>query len=84
MIDQYTEIQKQAKSLITDVITETGQATYRTKAGSAIISSPSQTVTYDAKALDALCQSMPDLANLLLPHRRVTERAGGLRITAAK
>lgn len=83
-IDRFQEIGKQAKQIIADVMAETGQTTYRTQAGSVSVSGASQTITYDSKALDALCRSMPDLAAVLEPHRKVTERAGSLRVTAAK
>jgi hypothetical protein len=36
--------------------------------------------SYDVKALDALCKSSPDLAAILLPHRKETQRAGSLTI----
>lgn len=82
--EKFESIQAQAKKLIGDVMAETGQTTYRTKAGSVSVSSAGQSVSYDHKALDALCQSMPDLAAVLAPHRKVTERAGSLRVVAGK
>ena len=83
-IDAYTEVKDAAKKLITDVMTETGQTAYSTKAGKVAMTAPSQSVSYDAKAIDALCASSDELMRLLAPHRKVSERAGTMRITAAK
>lgn len=82
--DGYTIIKDAAKKLIADVMTETGQTKYNTAAGVAIVSAPSQTVSYDAKAIDILLRDDPDLALRLSPYRKVSERAGTLRITASK
>jgi hypothetical protein len=41
-------------------------------------------VSYDAKALDALAASSDEIARLLAPHRKQMERARTMRITAAK
>ena len=84
VIDEYTAVKEMAKQLITDVMEETGQTKYATPAGTASVSTPSQTVTYDAKAIDILLRDDADLALRLSPYRKVTERAGSLRITASK
>jgi len=84
VIDAYTLAKDAAKQLITDVMTETGQTAYSTQAGKASITSPSQTVSYDAKALDILLRDDADLALRLSPYRKVSERAGTLRIAGAK
>ena len=60
------------------------QMAYTTKAGKASITAPSVSVSYDAKALDALAASDDGIARLLAPHRKATERAGTMRITASK
>lgn len=83
-IDAYTAIKDAAKKLISDVMAETGQTAYSTKAGKVSVSAPSQRVNYDTKALDALAASSDEIARLLAPHRKVSEVPGGLRITAAK
>lgn len=83
-MDAYRAVQAKAKELITDVMTETGNTDYRTAAGKAMVSKPSVSVRYDPKALDALCQSDPTLGEYLAPHRKVSERAGTLRIVAGK
>jgi hypothetical protein len=84
VIDEYNTVKDAAKKLIMDVMEETGQTKYVTQAGTAAVSAPSQTVTYDAKAIDILLRDDPDLALRLSLYRKVTERAGSLRITAGK
>ena len=59
---------------------ETGVTSWKTKAGSAIVPAPGMTVSYDAKALDALCASDDAIKRLLWPHRAEKERAGSLTI----
>ena len=83
-MDAYSNVADAAKKLIGDVMAETAQAAYTTKAGKASITAPSTSVSYDAKALDALCASSEAAARLLEPHRKTTERAGTMRIVAAK
>lgn len=83
-IDAYTAVKDAAKKLISDVMAETAQTAYSTKAGKVSITAPSTSVSYDAKALDALAASSDELARLLQPHRKVSERAGTMRIVAAK
>ena len=83
-MDAYSEVADAAKRLITDVMTETAQTAYTTKAGKVSITAPSVSVSYDAKALDALAASDDGIARLLQPHRKTTERAGTMRIVAAK
>lgn len=83
-IDAYTAIKDQARSLITDVMTETGATAYTTHAGKAAITAPSVSVSYDARALDIICKAHEQVAALLTPYRKETLRAGTLRITGAK
>lgn len=71
---------KQAKAMISDVMAETGSTDYKTAEGRAYVTSPSQRVSYDAKALDVLCTASPDIADLLWPHRKESEVAGTLTI----
>jgi hypothetical protein len=80
----YDQVLDAAKRTISDVMAETGKTTYDTKAGKAAVAASSVTVSYDPKALDALAASSDEFARLLNPHRKVSERAGSLRITAAK
>lgn len=82
--DAYEAALKAAKTMIEEIMTETGRTSIMTPAGKAQVTAPSVSVSYDNKALDALCASSPDVAAILTPHRKVTERAGTLRITAAK
>lgn len=73
-------LRSEAKQIISDVMTETGVTSWKTKAGSAIVPAPGMTVSYDAKALDALCASDDAIKRLLWPHRAEKERAGSLTI----
>lgn len=83
-IDDYKAVADAAKALMSEIVAETGVIKWTTRAGGAQVTAPSVTIAYDAKALDALCASSPELAAVLAPHRRVTERAGSLRVTAVK
>lgn len=83
-VDAYTAVMDSAKKLISDVMAETGETAYATAAGKANVTAASVSITYDSKALDALTASSDDYARLLSPHRKVTERAGTLRIVGAK
>lgn len=69
-----------AKEMIAEIIIETGETRLTTKSGIASIIKPSLRIEYDWKKLDELCADNNELANLLLPHRKVTEVAGSLRI----
>lgn len=79
-ISRLEELQKEAKGLIAEIFTEIGTAEATTSAGRAYVTSASASVSYDAKALDALCKSNPQIAAILQPHRTVKERAGSLTI----
>lgn len=81
-IDAAQALQAEAKMLLTEIMTETGETSYSTKAGKAYVTAPSRVVTYDAKGLDKLAALDDDLAFVLEPFRRVTERAGTLTIRA--
>ena len=83
-IDRYEVLQNEAKRLIGDVMTETGNTRYSTRAGVAAVTSPSTVVSYDSKAIDILCRADADLALKLFSYRRETQRAGTLRISPGK
>ena len=83
-IDAYNEVKDAAKLLISEVMAETGETKYSTRAGVVQVTAPSVTVSYDAKALDVLCKADADLAVKLFAYRKESQRAGGLRIAAAK
>lgn len=76
----YDAPQAQAKALISEIMAETGELSITTPAGKAMVTAPSQRVSYDWKALDALIASSEDLARILSPHRKVTQVAGSLTI----
>ena len=84
MIDAYSQVKEDAKLLIADVMAETGVTSYTTRAGKVAMTAPGLSVSYDAKALDALALSDARLATILGPHRKETQRAGTMRITGAK
>lgn len=73
-------VQDAAKAAIGDLIAETGCERWDTEAGIAVLTSPSVRVTWDGKALDALCASNDDLARLLTPHRREAMVAGSVTV----
>lgn len=72
--------QKACKSLIGDIFVELGIDKAETPAGKVYVTDPSLIVSYDAKALDALCASDDRIKRALYPHRKESERAGTLTI----
>lgn len=84
MVDAYSQVKEAAKLLIADVMTETGVTTYTTRAGKVAMTAPALSVSYDARAPDAIALSDARLAAILGPHRKETQRAGTMRITGAK
>lgn len=83
-IEQLQAVQAQAKQLITDIFVETGATDARTPTAQVYVSKPGVTVSYDAKALDALAAVDADVAELSTPFRRQTERAGTLTIRSLR
>ena len=83
-IDEYNRIADAAKKLIGDVMLETGVTACSTKAGKVSMTNASMSVSYDTKALDALIASSDEVRRMLEPHRKVSERAGTMRIVGAK
>ena len=83
-IEQLQAVQAQAKQLITDIFVETGATDARTPTAQVYVSRPGVTVSYDAKGLDALAAVDLELAELLTPFRRQTERAGMLTIRSLR
>ena len=81
-IDAYKGAQADIKELLTEIMVETGATSYTTPAGKCYVTAPSTVTTYDAKALDALAANDDELAAMLAPFRRVTERAGTLSVRA--
>jgi len=83
-IDAAQAVQADAKLLVTEIMTETGETNVTTKAGKAYVTAPSKIVTYDAKGIDKLAANDDELAAVLEPFRRVTERAGTLTIRSPR
>lgn len=77
---EWDAVADEAKTLLSDIIAETGRTTWKFDEGSAYLPAPGVTVTYDAKALDALCASDDNLRRILWPHRQERERPGSLTI----
>lgn len=77
---QLKDIQSRAKKLIEEISVETGKTTWETPTGKVYYPKPSLVVTYDAKALDILCNSDPTLKEKIWGYRRETERAGSMTI----
>jgi hypothetical protein len=73
-------VQAAARAKLSEVIAATGRTDWATPAGRAYVPAAGVSASYDVKALDALCKSSPDLAAILLPHRKETQRAGSLTI----
>ena len=82
--DAFGKVADEAKKLIGDVMVETGETAYKTQAGNVSMTAPSVSVSYDAKAIDILMKDDADLAMRLAPYRKESQRAGTMRITAAK
>lgn len=81
-MDAYKEVQAAAKERLGEIMAETGQTKFATQAGRVAVTAPSVSVSYDRKALDALCASDPALAAKLAPHRKEAERPGTMRVSA--
>ena len=76
----WREVQRLAKGVISDIMLELGVDNVNTQAGKAYVPKPGVSVKYDARALDALCESSAELQKILWPHRQETMRAGSLTI----
>jgi hypothetical protein len=73
-------LQAEAKRIAGDVLTELGSTEAKTSSGRCYVSKPAIIVSYDSKGLDELVQNDDELAVLLMPYRKLTERAGALTI----
>jgi hypothetical protein len=73
-------LQAAAKTVVGDIMRETGQVKAVTPAGTALFTADWERVTWDGDALDSLCKSDDALARILLPHRTVKPVAGSLTI----
>jgi len=77
-------VQDAAKAKLAEIIEETGQTTWATEAGKAIVTAPGMSVSWDTKGIDALMAEDGLMRAKLAPFRTEKERPGSLRITAAK
>lgn len=76
------QAQAAAKQVISDLMVELGEDRFETHAGTALVTQPSFSVSYDAKKVDNFLLGRPDLAPLFTPFRAVKEKAGYLMIRA--
>lgn len=76
----WESVRDAARAKLSDVMAATGRSDWKVPAGRAYVPAAGVSVSYDAKALDALCASSPEIASILGPHRRETMRAGSLTI----
>lgn len=81
-ITQLQAVQAESKLLIAEIFAETGRTEAATKAGRVYITKPALLISYDAKGIDGLAALDEELAALLEPFRRQTERAGTMTIRA--
>jgi hypothetical protein len=72
--------QVRAKQIVAEIMLETGQVKAQTPSGTAQFAANSERVSYDAKALDALCASSEELSRIIAPHRKWTIVKGSLTI----
>jgi hypothetical protein len=79
-VKEFEALQARAKQIITEIMQETGQTKAVMPAGTAQFTADSVRVSYDTKALDALCASSPNLAEVLAPHRKEMTVKGSLTI----
>lgn len=77
---QWKLIATDSKKTLDDLLSKNGIARFNGEHGQAYFTRPGETTRYDAKALDALCESDPKLADILRPHRKVSKRSGTLTI----
>lgn len=73
-------IMAEAKANVAEMLPLLPGGKYNGKEGSAYVPKDATVIHYDAKALDALCLSSPDLRKVLWPHRCNSTRKGSLTI----
>ena len=73
-------IRKTAKGKIEEIVIETGQTDWATAAGRVLVPMPAKVTKWDTKALEVLCEALPELKNLIWHLRTVEERPGSLTI----
>lgn len=78
--DALAAVEAAARLTISEAIEETGKTRWETRAGTAYVTSTGQSVTFDARALEALVKSDPALARILDPHRTVKTTGGSLTV----
>ena len=77
---RWTQAAETVKERFTEIIVETGNTAWKTRAGTAKVIAPSVRAEYDTTALDELCAEDEYVAQLVLPLRKEKQVAGFLRI----
>lgn len=83
LIGVLKDFQDECKEVLTEVIIETGDTSFRTSTAKVLISSPSKRVYYDAKGLDRLAERDEKIKKAIYKYRKETSIDGGLRIQSA-
>lgn len=78
--EEWKGIATDAKKTLDNLLSINGVARFNGEYGSAYFTRPGVSIRYDWKALDALCESDPKLADVLRPHRKTSKRSGTLTI----
>lgn len=78
--EPFVSTQENARCVLVDIIARTGETNWVTESGRAYVPAAGVAVSYDAKALDALCASNAELAAWLKPHRKESARPGSLTV----
>ena len=74
------EVQGAARTVLQEIMVETGETTISTPIGKAFVTAPYSTVVYDRNAIDLLCNHDEDLKIRLEPFRIQRPVSGSLRV----
>ena len=79
-IEEFVNIQGDAKHRLRQIIEETGQSNWDVRSGTIICPADYTIVTYDAQALDRLAAASRHFRQKVFPFRGESFRSGGIRI----
>lgn len=79
-IEALGKVIEEARLNIQEIMAETGNLRIESPYATAMITSPSESVSYDNRRIEAVCISDPEMKKRLLPFRRVSRREGGLLV----
>lgn len=80
LADQIKELQSKAKDIATKIMYDTNQLEVTTPSGTAMFTQPSVRITWNNKALNALCASNQELDKILSPYYKAIPVASTLVI----